>query len=177
MRELDLVEWIKRQKNTRGIGDDCYIYGNLVFTTDLMVEGIHFRRTDKPEFVGQKTLARGLSDIAAMGADPRFCLFSLARPKWADDKWVKAFFRGVLKLKVPWQAEISRARPSWSATSSFVARRPKAKRSGATQRNQAITSTFPGGSAPTPGTDIPACPSRVWNWDASCAAARPRAWI
>jgi len=101
MRELDLVEWIKRQKNTRGIGDDCYIRGNLVFTTDLTVEGVHFRRTDKPEFVGQKTLARGLSDIAAMGADPRFCLLSLARPNWADDKWVKAFFRGVLKLNVP----------------------------------------------------------------------------
>jgi thiamine-monophosphate kinase len=101
MRELDLVEWIKRQKHTQGIGDDCYIQGNLVFTTDLMVEGVHFRRTDKPEFVGEKTLARGLSDIAAMGADPSFCLLSLARPKWADDKWVKAFFRGVLKHKVP----------------------------------------------------------------------------
>ena len=66
-----------------------------------MVEGVHFRRTDKPQFVGQKTLARGLSDIAAMGAAPRFCLLSLARPQWADDKWVKSFFRGVLKLNVP----------------------------------------------------------------------------
>ncbi len=101
MRELDLVEWIQRQRNTCGIGDDCYIHGDQVFTTDLMVEGIHFRKTDKPEFVGEKTLARGLSDIAAMGAEPCFCLLSLARPKWADDAWVKGFFRGVLKLKIP----------------------------------------------------------------------------
>jgi thiamine-monophosphate kinase len=101
MTELKLVEWLQRQRGTKGIGDDCYIYSDLVFTTDMMVEGVHFERTDEPEAVGYKTLARGLSDIASMGADPRFCLLSLAVPAWADDAWLKRFYRGLLKFGVP----------------------------------------------------------------------------
>jgi thiamine-monophosphate kinase len=101
MSELQLVDWLQRQPGTKGIGDDCFIYSDLVFTTDMMVEGVHFERTDEPEAVGFKTLARGLSDIAAMGATPRFCLLSLAVPAWADDAWVKRFYRGLLKFGVP----------------------------------------------------------------------------
>src|SRR6202034_3682701 len=57
-----------------GIGDDCAIFRqrgateDLVFTTDMLVEDVHFRReTHRPEDAGWKALARGLSDIAAMG--------------------------------------------------------------------------------------------------------------
>jgi thiamine-monophosphate kinase len=88
-----------------GIGDDCAIFrprGNreeLVFTTDMLIEDVHFRReTHTPAQVGYKTLARGLSDIAAMGAEPRFCLLSVAFPKWATPIWVDRFFDGVLAL-------------------------------------------------------------------------------
>jgi thiamine-monophosphate kinase len=101
MTELKLVEWLQRQPGTKGIGDDCFIYSDLVFTTDMMVEGVHFERTDDPGAVGYKTLTRGLSDIAAMGAMPRFCLLSLAIPSWANDQWVKSFYRGLLKFGVP----------------------------------------------------------------------------
>ena len=88
-----------------GIGDDCAIFRprgkseELVFTTDMLIEDVHFRRTThNPAQIGHKALARGLSDIAAMGAEPRFCLLSVAFPKWADEKWIDRFFDGVLAL-------------------------------------------------------------------------------
>ncbi len=88
-----------------GIGDDCAVYRphgsreDLLFTTDWLIENVHFRRdTHPPEAVGHKALARGLSDIAAMGGTPRFCLVSLALPEWAGARWVDRFYAGLLKL-------------------------------------------------------------------------------
>jgi thiamine-monophosphate kinase len=88
-----------------GIGDDCAVYHprggteDLLFTTDLLLEDVHFRReTHSAEDVGYKALARGLSDIAAMGGDTRFCLLSLAIPRWASQAWVNRFYRGFLRL-------------------------------------------------------------------------------
>lgn len=88
-----------------GIGDDCAIYRSrgatedLLFTTDMLIEDVHFRRsTHKAADTGWKALARGLSDIAAMGGTPRFCLVSLALPDWADSRWVDGFYRGLLEL-------------------------------------------------------------------------------
>ncbi len=86
-----------------GIGDDCAVFRpksneDLVFTTDLFIENVHFRRRDPPQEVGRRALARSLSDIAAMGAMPRFCLVSLALPAWADQGWVDRFYSGLLKL-------------------------------------------------------------------------------
>jgi len=89
----------------KGIGDDCAIFRppsakqDLLFTTDLLLEGVHFERaTHSPAVVGRKALARGLSDIAAMGGDPLFCLLSLGLPEWAGDEWVDRFYGGLLKL-------------------------------------------------------------------------------
>jgi thiamine-monophosphate kinase len=88
-----------------GMGDDCAIFRprtlreELVFTTDMLIEDVHFRRTTHtPAQIGHKALARGLSDIAAMGAEPRFCLLSVAFPKWADVGWIDRFFDGFLAL-------------------------------------------------------------------------------
>src|SRR5262249_12687900 len=88
-----------------GIGDDCAVFRprggseDLLFTTDMLLEDIHFRRTThSAEDAGYKALARGLSDIAAMGGAPRFCLLSLAVPHWADRAWVDGFYRGILRL-------------------------------------------------------------------------------
>lgn len=89
----------------RGIGDDCAIFRtpgaaeDLLFTTDLLLEDVHFRRaTHSAGDVGHKALARGLSDIAAMGAEPRFCLLSLAAPRWADRAWIDRFYKDFLAL-------------------------------------------------------------------------------
>jgi thiamine-monophosphate kinase len=88
-----------------GIGDDCAIFRessgkeDLLFTTDLLIEGVHFERTTHPPaMVGRKALARGLSDVAAMGGDPLFCLLSLGLPEWASGEWVDQFYSGLLKL-------------------------------------------------------------------------------
>jgi thiamine-monophosphate kinase len=82
-----------------GIGDDCAIYrprgsaDDLLFTTDLFVEGTHFLpETHKASDVARKALARSLSDIAAMGGAPRFCLVSLCVPKWARQDWINRCF-------------------------------------------------------------------------------------
>ena len=108
--EVETIERLRRRipavhgELVLGIGDDCAIYRprgareDLLLTTDLMVEGVHFRREDtSPAFIGHKSLARGLSDIAAMGGEPKFCLVSLALPKtWV--RHVDDFYRGLLRL-------------------------------------------------------------------------------
>ncbi|HOL70699.1 MAG TPA: AIR synthase related protein, partial [Bryobacteraceae bacterium] len=111
MSEIDLLRRIARKARAAGrglllgIGDDCAIFRSrgasedLLFTTDMMLEDVHFRRgTHPPETVGWKALARGLSDIAAMGGQPRFCLLSLAVPRWAGQDWIDAFYKGFLAL-------------------------------------------------------------------------------
>jgi thiamine-monophosphate kinase len=88
-----------------GIGDDCAIFRpcgaseDLLVTTDMLIEGTHFRREGlRAEDVGWKALARALSDLAAMGGEPRFCLLSLALAPWAGRPWIDGFYRGFLRL-------------------------------------------------------------------------------
>lgn len=69
-----------------GIGDDAAVIrgrANLdsVVTADLLVEDVDFRRTSSPHDIGYKALAVSLSDVAAMGARPRFALLSLGLPR------------------------------------------------------------------------------------------------
>ena len=108
MNELDLVERIRRMAGSApgmiaGIGDDCAIYRptaaeDLVFTTDQLIEGVHFLPELPAAAAGERALARSLSDIAAMGAEPRFCLVSLAAPAKQSGRWVIGFYRGLLDL-------------------------------------------------------------------------------
>jgi thiamine-monophosphate kinase len=92
-----------------GIGDDCAILRpppghEILVTTDLSLEGRHFRRDwHPPESVGHRALARGLSDLAAMGARPLAAFLSLALPgemlgSRAGQKWVQRFFTGLRGL-------------------------------------------------------------------------------
>jgi thiamine-monophosphate kinase len=86
-----------------GIGDDCAIFRpradeDLLFTTDQMIEGVHFRNDASEVEVGHRALARSLSDIAAMGGEPRFCLVSLAVPQKRGTNWIESFYRGLLGL-------------------------------------------------------------------------------
>jgi thiamine-monophosphate kinase len=95
-----------------GIGDDCAVLRprtgeELVVTTDLSLENVHFRRDwHPPQSVGHRCLARGLSDLAAMGARPEAAFLSLALPaeltgyhKRSPYKtWMQAFFDGLMAL-------------------------------------------------------------------------------
>lgn len=86
------------------IGDDCAVLRpapgeDLLVTTDLLVEGVHFRRGAIPaRSLGHKTLARGLSDIAAMGGLPRWAFVSVAVPRWANERILNAYYDGLLTL-------------------------------------------------------------------------------
>ncbi len=95
-----------------GIGDDCAVFRprageDLVFTTDFLIEDVHFLRSHRAGDVGHKALARGLSDLAAMGAEPRFALLSLALAPWADDAWVDEFYTGFLRLARRWKTVLA----------------------------------------------------------------------
>jgi thiamine-monophosphate kinase len=69
----------------------------LVVSTDMLVGGRHFFDDADPSAVGYKSLAVNLSDLAAMGATPRWVTLSLALPA-ADEAWVASFTRGFLGL-------------------------------------------------------------------------------
>ena len=113
--ELGLIEQIRRTFSatskavTLGIGDDCAILhsppgSEVLVTTDFTLEGRHFRRDlHPPESVGHRCLARGLSDLAAMGATPLAAFLSLALPasmlaKSAGRDWIERFFGGMQAL-------------------------------------------------------------------------------
>jgi thiamine-monophosphate kinase len=69
----------------------------LLVTSDFTLENIHFRREwHPPEVVGWRCLTRGLSDIAAMGGEPRAAFLSMALDRRTPRKWVNGFFDGLL---------------------------------------------------------------------------------
>lgn len=83
-----------------GVGDDAAVVRlpkghDLLVTTDLFVEGVHFRRPWlTASSAGRRALSRALSDIAAMGGRPHWAFLSLALPSGWDPAWVQGFLRG-----------------------------------------------------------------------------------
>ena len=113
--EIALISQLRHDFATKskairqGIGDDCAILrfaagSEVLVTTDFSLEGRHFLRTlHPPESVGHRCLARGLSDLAAMGGTPVAAFLSLALPtswtaKAARRLWVERFFKGLKTL-------------------------------------------------------------------------------
>ncbi|MGA2262427.1 MAG: thiamine-phosphate kinase [Acidobacteriota bacterium] len=89
----------------RGIGDDAAVLrprGSReywVVTTDMLLEDVDFRRSWlTPAQLGHKALAVNLSDLAAMGARPRFYTVALALPADLGEAWIEALYRGMSKL-------------------------------------------------------------------------------
>lgn len=103
--EFDLI----RQYFTRpapsavlGVGDDAALLAvapgmELAVSTDMLVAGRHFFEDADPHLLGRKCLAVNLSDLAAMGATPRWATLSLALPS-ADDIWLAAFAEGFFAM-------------------------------------------------------------------------------
>ncbi|HVI08923.1 MAG TPA: thiamine-phosphate kinase [Candidatus Binatia bacterium] len=118
--ERELIARVRRIAAVRNpavaksIGDDCAVLriaarsspgsrspiaDDVLVTTDFSLEGIHFRRDwHSPESIGHRCLARGLSDIAAMGGKPVAAFLSLALPSKIPQAWVDRFTRGFLAL-------------------------------------------------------------------------------
>ncbi len=85
-----------------GVGDDCALVRPpaglvLALTTDTLAEGTHFLPGAEPRRLGHKSLAVNLSDLAAMGADPRWFLLAIALPD-VDEAWLEAFAAGIFAL-------------------------------------------------------------------------------
>jgi thiamine-monophosphate kinase len=115
--EIALLKEIRARSNRAsrsglrlGIGDDCALLAprkgeEIAVTTDLSIAGRHFRLDwHPPEAVGHRALARGLSDLAAMGARPVAAFLSLGVPReltvaaTGARSWVQRFLDGLLAL-------------------------------------------------------------------------------
>jgi thiamine-monophosphate kinase len=115
MNEFALIErYFKRAPRNAdvriGIGDDGAVIApapglEYVVTVDMLVEGRHFRAGADPRGIGHKTLAVNLSDLAAMGALPRFVLLAGALPE-SDPDWVAAFMEGFDALAREYDVEL-----------------------------------------------------------------------
>ena len=108
LREFDIIDRFSRKSTclpsdvVLGIGDDAAITrvpeGNaLVSCIDTLVCGVHFPVNTTARDLGYKSLAVNLSDMAAMGADPKTALLSLTLPK-ADEQWIDDFSSGFFSL-------------------------------------------------------------------------------
>ncbi|MBI3322892.1 MAG: thiamine-monophosphate kinase [Candidatus Omnitrophica bacterium] len=91
----------------RGIGDDCAVLAGtpaagrgrqgrlLLFASDMLVEGVHFRRGARPDAIGWKALAVNVSDVAAMGGLPRHAVVSIGLPRGTPVSFVDGVYRGL----------------------------------------------------------------------------------
>jgi len=84
------------------VGDDCAVLRvpadrELAVSIDTLVAGVHFHADTDPEGLGHKALAVGLSDLAAVGAEPAWATLALTLPD-ADQNWLAAFARGLAEL-------------------------------------------------------------------------------
>lgn len=108
--ESEFVRWLRRLVPAEGgsvrlgIGDDAAWVNvgrgqELILTTDLSVEGVHFTRAlHPPRSVGHRALARSLSDIAAMGGTARFALVSLGISPHTTQNWIEECYAGLIAL-------------------------------------------------------------------------------
>jgi thiamine-monophosphate kinase len=109
MNEFDLIAKLTHSLPTNksvavGTGDDCAVLDLgapdklLLFKTDAVVEGIHFKSDTPPEKIGHKALARCLSDIAAMAGTPTAALVTIALPKEFDPARIEKIYHGMSAL-------------------------------------------------------------------------------
>lgn len=140
-----------------GPGDDAAVLswdgGEMVATTDLLVEEVDFLPGEEPETIGRRAAAVNLSDLAAMGAKPRFFLLSLGFPPQRGEDYALAIVRGALARMEPLGAalvggDISRA-PT-AVVSIALWGKPEGapiRRSGAVPGDLLYVSGFPGRAA------------------------------
>ncbi|MEK4563939.1 thiamine-phosphate kinase [Alkalihalobacillus sp. FSL R5-0424] len=107
--EFEFIDQIKPASHHQpslvmGIGDDAAVYASTegmreVVCVDTMIEGVHFTKdTLSPFQIGRKALAINVSDLAAMGAVPRFYLVSIAIPSVWEDEEVSDLYKGMQEL-------------------------------------------------------------------------------
>lgn len=118
IHEFTLIQKLKHQfaRQTpglvRGIGDDAAVIETGVpvwwhITTDLLAEGVHFDLASaSPASIGYRAAVANLSDLAAMGAVPRYLLISLAIPKHINQSHIHAFYKGMMQACRPYDVAL-----------------------------------------------------------------------
>lgn len=106
--EFGLIEDIQRQFKAskgviKGIGDDTAVLNTgkekqLLLTTDMLVEGVHFSSQTPARCIGHKALACNISDIAAMGGVPKYAVVSIGVPIKMSPAFVRKIYQGIKAL-------------------------------------------------------------------------------
>jgi thiamine-monophosphate kinase len=108
LSEFNLIEryftarGVQRDDVALGVGDDCALLRvpegmELAVSIDALVEGVHYPVGTDAASVGHKALAVGLSDLAAMGAEPAWATLALSLPG-VDERWLQGFASGLYSL-------------------------------------------------------------------------------
>jgi thiamine-monophosphate kinase len=95
----------------KGIGDDCAVVKFtrkkfLLFTCDMLSEGVDFRSKDSAYLIGRKALAVSLSDIAACGGRPLYCLVALGVNKNTSVEKIDSVYKGIKDLAAKYSVNI-----------------------------------------------------------------------
>lgn len=98
-----LVQHLPGQDRLKmGPGDDCAVVDagamDLLFTSDPVIENVHFKSDTEPRAVGHKAIGRVLSDIAAMGGQPRWALMDIAAPDNTPVSFIEEAYAGAAIL-------------------------------------------------------------------------------
>ncbi len=145
IREFELIDTLRRRHGrdrasvVRGIGDDAAVIATprgrqLVLTTDLLAEGVHFDlRTASFEDIGYKAAIANLSDVAAMGARPEHVLVALAIPVSCTKIQILNLYRGLMAACRPYGVALIGGDTSASSNGLFL--------------SLTVTGTVPAGSA------------------------------
>lgn len=106
--EFGLIDLLKKQiggrvPNVRGIGDDTAVLPlsskkQLLLTTDMLLEGVHFTREMPARGIGYKAMGSNISDIAAMGGIPKYAVISLGIPSSVSWQFVSNVYEGMQKI-------------------------------------------------------------------------------
>ncbi len=168
LSEFDLIRrYFTRpvHKAALGVGDDCALIEarpghQLAISTDMLVSGRHFFPDVSPRALGHKALAVNLSDLAAMGAEPRAFTLALALPE-ADAGWLAEFAAGMLALADDHGCELiggDTTKGPLTLSITVFGDVPRVRRCGATRRAPATISGSPARSG-----------MRAWPWATAAA--------
>ncbi len=95
----------------RGIGDDAAVIEwprgkYLLFASDMITEGVHFKKSDPPYAIGAKALGVNISDIAAMGGTPKYATVSIGLPGSLDAAFAGAVYAGINSMSKRFKVSI-----------------------------------------------------------------------
>ena len=115
MKEFDLIRdyftWVIKDPSVElGVGDDAALFSlkqgyQLVATTDTLIEGVHFSASTSAKDIAHKSLVVNLSDIAAMGAKPKYFTLAITLPK-IDQSWLKEFSDSLRQLSMHYNVSL-----------------------------------------------------------------------